>query len=89
VLIDELPGTSQTAARDTQGWTVAHELAAQTVEGVSSLLHAFLRANTDTKKRSRIPKPVEIPRPWKRARKPPATTPADRLKALAGSLRRR
>lgn len=85
-LIHELPTVSRTVGRDTYGWGISEELAAQSLEHLSAQLVAFLRANTEKRKGSRIPKPVQVPRPWRKKVRPSGDTPGQRLVALARSM---
>ena len=71
-----------------QAWDAGIELQATTVEMLDALLRAYLQVHS--KKGTRQPKPVEIPRPWKRAAKPGRTgTPlSDLLRAGGVPVRR-
>jgi hypothetical protein len=87
-MVENLPHDSAFIRTITHDWTTDRELAAAQIEVTHSLLRAFISANT--KPGSRLPDPLQIPRPGGTLteRKPRGTTMRELLKIVGTNVER-
>lgn len=88
-LIKWLPPEAAIWRATSTTWTTDNELAALTIEMLDSLRRLYIQAHS--KKGGTPPKPIEIPRPWKRKEKAPAkrgTSLAEMMKQYGLQVRR-